>query len=124
MRRVTKKARHRAGKKQCIIDFKEQICPGIFLALNGGYFVDYPSNIRLCNAWNKTLRTAYRLRYEQLTVYCVAHFSLFYTMALWTNEYVPSSVSSIRLELNLKQTFIVLDMRPKIGRYCLGNIFF
>lgn len=44
-------------------------------------------------------------------------------MALWTNEYVPSSVSSIRLELNLKQTFIVLDMRPKIGRYHLGNIF-
>lgn len=112
---VTKKARHRAGKKQCIIDFKEQICPGIFLALNGGYFVDYPSNI---------FATRGTKRYEQLTVYCVAHFSLFYTMALWTNEYVPSSVSSIRLELNLKQTFIVLDMRPKIGRYYLGNIFF
>lgn len=43
MRRVTKKARHRAGKKQCIIDFKEQICPGIFLALNGGYFVEQTS---------------------------------------------------------------------------------
>ena len=71
-----------------------------------------------------TLRIAYRLRYEQLTVYCVAHFSLFYTMALWTNEYVPSSVSSIRLELNLKQTFIVLDMRPKIGRFPFGEYFF
>lgn len=60
MRRVTKKARHRAGKKQCIIDFKEQICPGIFLALNGGYFVDYPSNI---------FATRVTKRYEQLTVY-------------------------------------------------------
>ena len=60
VRRVTKKARHRAGKKQCIIDLKEQICPGIFLALNGGYFVDYPSNI---------FATRVTKRYEQLTVY-------------------------------------------------------
>ena len=45
-------------------------------------------------------------------------------MALWTNEYVPSSVSSIRLELNLKQTFIVLDMRPKIWAISFGECFF
>ena len=45
-------------------------------------------------------------------------------MALWTNEYVPSSVSSIRLELNLKQTVYRIGHEAENWAILFGEYFF